>query len=71
MEQKQKTGIAARLPQVQKLETELSERFGDAADGLRDANRRFVAYVKQRPGTCLVGALAVGYLLGRVLRSRG
>lgn len=38
--------------------------------GLDEANRRFVGLVKERPGTVLVGAVAIGYVVGR-LAARG
>jgi len=34
--------------------------------GLGAANARVVNYVKDNPGTCLLGALAVGFIVGRI-----
>ncbi len=35
---------------------------------LRDLNERVIAFIKERPGTCLLAALAAGYLVGRLVR---
>jgi hypothetical protein len=29
------------------------------------------SYIKENPGKCLVGALAVGYLIGKIASRRG
>lgn len=41
------------------------------AEMLRDASRRAVQFVRARPGACLLGALAAGFLVGRLVRTRG
>lgn len=35
-------------------------------DGIRLTNRRAVEYVKGNPAKCLLGALAVGFIVGRL-----
>lgn len=42
---------------------ELRERFGDTS-------QRILAFIKERPGVCLLGAVAAGYIIGRLARSR-
>jgi hypothetical protein len=42
---------------------ELREKLGDAS-------QRILAFIKERPGVCLLGAVATGYLLGRLARSK-
>jgi hypothetical protein len=39
-------------------------------DGLKRADDRFVALVRQRPLVTLGGALLVGYVLGRIATAR-
>jgi hypothetical protein len=38
---------------------------------LLDANRRALRFVREQPGACLVGALAAGFVIGRIIRARG
>ena len=50
------------------LGEKLAPRIEEAKQHLRDINERVIAFVKERPGTCLVAALAAGFLVGRMLR---
>ncbi len=54
------------------IERQIGQRVGEQAkelgNTLRDVNERFVAYVKERPAACVVGAFAIGYLLAKVAR---
>lgn len=52
-------------------------RYGAANSGaeqaralLTDANERAAGFVRQHPVPCLVGALALGYLVGRAAARR-
>ncbi|MEZ0229681.1 MAG: hypothetical protein ACAI25_13715 [Planctomycetota bacterium] len=38
---------------------------------LGDASTKVVAFIKTHPAQCLLGALAVGYLVGRIARAGG
>lgn len=53
---------------------ELQQRVGpqieDARRSLNDFNTRAVAFIKARPGTCLLGALAFGFLVGKIASRR-
>ena len=40
-------------------------------DKLRDSNDRALQFIRERPATCLLGAIAVGYVIGRIVRARG
>ena len=42
----------------------------EARRNLEDMNTRVVSFVRANPGTCLLGAVAVGFIVGR-LASRG
>ncbi len=50
----------------------LKERVGpqlaQARRRFTDANERVIDFIKERPGTCLLGALAVGWIIGRIAR---
>jgi hypothetical protein len=37
---------------------------------LRDANRRAIDFIEAQPLACVVGALAAGFLVGRVMREK-
>ena len=63
------------LPQqMQDKARELQQRLGpqleQARQNLADLNTRVVAFVKERPGTCLLGALAFGYVVGKIASRR-
>ncbi len=60
---------------TERLENDLRElgermrpRLEEAKERLRDASQRIVAFVKERPGTSLLAALAIGFVIGRLVR---
>jgi hypothetical protein len=38
----------------------------EARRNLSDFNQRAVVFIRQNPGTCLLGALALGFIVGRI-----
>ncbi len=58
-------------PQMEDKLRELKEHMGpqleQARAKLSDWNTRITAFIRQNPGTCLLGALAVGYVVGRLV----
>lgn len=56
--------------QFQDKARQLQERMGpeidQARENLTELNERVVGFIKQNPGTCLLGALAVGFIVGRI-----
>jgi len=54
---------------------ELGERvrpqIENAKRRLSSMNESMTDYIKENPGKCLVGALAVGYLIGKLASRRG
>ena len=54
---------------------ELGERvrpqIENAKRRLSSMNDSMTEYIKENPGKCLVGALAVGYLIGKIASRRG
>ena len=54
---------------------ELGERvrpqIENAKRRLSSLNDSMTDYIKENPGKCLVGALAVGYLIGKIASRRG
>jgi ElaB/YqjD/DUF883 family membrane-anchored ribosome-binding protein len=43
----------------------------EARKRIESLNTSAVAYIKENPGKCLVGAVAVGYLIGKLASRRG
>jgi len=43
----------------------------EARRRLSTMNESAVEYIKENPGKCLVGAIAVGYLIGKIASRRG
>jgi ElaB/YqjD/DUF883 family membrane-anchored ribosome-binding protein len=60
-----------RTERLEKDLRELGEQMGprleEAKERLRDANERAIAFIKERPGTCLLAALALGFVIGRMV----
>lgn len=60
--------------QLQDRARELQERIGPQIDVARqnlvDMNRRVAGFIKENPGTCLLGALAVGFIVGKIASRR-
>lgn len=42
----------------------------EARRNLEDLNTRVVSFVRANPGTCLLGAVAVGFIVGRLASRR-
>jgi ElaB/YqjD/DUF883 family membrane-anchored ribosome-binding protein len=60
--------------QMQDRARELTERMvpqiDEARRNLADLNTRTIAFIRANPGTCLVGAVALGFLIGRIASRR-
>lgn len=60
--------------QMQDRARELSDRvmpqLDEARRNIADMNTRVVTFIRANPGTCLVGAVAVGFLIGRLASRR-
>ena len=58
----------AEHAQSVELQEALEERISEARESLATAGESVVAFIKDKPVVCILGALAAGYLVGRVLR---
>jgi len=60
---------------IEETARELGERvrpqIENAKQRLSSMNDSMTDYIKENPGKCLVGALAVGYLIGKLASRRG
>jgi hypothetical protein len=61
--------IGQAVPPVDPLR-ELRARYGpelhEARENLSELNERVTGFIRKNPGTCLLGALALGFLIGKV-----
>lgn len=53
---------------VQQFAEEAGAQVEHARMLFEDMNDRFLQFVRERPGTSLIGAVAVGYLIGKLAR---
>ena len=60
---------------IEETARELGERvrpqIENAKQRLSSLNDSATDYIKENPGKCLVGALAIGYLIGKIASRRG
>lgn len=66
------------MEMTQKIEETAREIGARVRPQIEDAKRKFssfndsaTAYIKENPGKCLVGAIAIGYLIGKLASRRG
>ncbi|HEY0840417.1 MAG TPA: hypothetical protein VGD74_09555 [Vulgatibacter sp.] len=51
---------------VQQFAREASAQVEQARMFLEDINERVTAFVREKPGTALIGAVALGWVLGKI-----
>lgn len=49
---------------------DLNARLRQAEEMLTDLNDRAMTFIREHPGVCIAGALALGYLVGRAASKR-
>jgi ElaB/YqjD/DUF883 family membrane-anchored ribosome-binding protein len=59
--------MAARMSQMQE---QAQEQLEKARDALADFDVQARAFIRERPGLCLVGAIAAGFVIGRLVSRR-
>ena len=63
-------GQEAASPSLQGKARDAASRMGpqveDMREGLEELNTKVSAFIREKPGACLLGALAVGFLIGRI-----
>ena len=61
--------------QIEATVREVGERvrpqIDEAKRKLESLNTSAVSFIKENPGKCLVGAVALGYLIGKIASRRG
>ena len=48
------------------LQARVVPQIEEAAQNLTELNTRVVGFIRANPGTCLIGAVAVGVLVGKL-----
>jgi ElaB/YqjD/DUF883 family membrane-anchored ribosome-binding protein len=51
---------------AQDIAAGLTPQIDQARERLEAINHQVTSFIKEKPGTCLLGALAVGFLIGRI-----
>ena len=49
---------------------EIEQTYGDTRARLEEFNDQAVTFIRENPGLCIAGALAAGYLVGRLASRR-
>ncbi|KFA90093.1 hypothetical protein [Archangium violaceum] len=55
---------------ARQLQENLLPQLDEARRNLEDMNTRAVSFIRANPGTCLLGAVAVGFIIGRIASRR-
>ena len=66
------------MEMTEKIEETARELGARVRPQIEEARRRFTsmsdsagAYIKENPGKCMVGAIAIGFLIGKIASRRG
>ncbi|MEW5737316.1 MAG: hypothetical protein AB1938_00230 [Myxococcota bacterium] len=61
-----KTEAPQKPPEpLEAVKERLGPQLQEAAERLTETNERVKAFIRENPGTCLLGAAALGFLIGR------
>jgi hypothetical protein len=55
---------------AREMQARVLPQIDEARRNLVDFNSRMVAFIRENPGTCLLGAVAVGFLVGKLASRR-
>ncbi|NVJ01549.1 hypothetical protein HUW63_25480 [Myxococcus sp. AM001] len=55
---------------ARELQDRVVPQIDEARQNIVDLNHRVVSFIRANPGTCLLGAVAVGFLVGRIASRR-
>lgn len=51
---------------AREIQGELGPQLEQAAENFREFDRRARSFIRENPGTCLLGAVAIGFLIGKI-----
>ena len=55
---------------ARELQDRVAPQIDRARSDLADLNRRLASFIRENPGTCLLGALAFGFIVGKIASRR-
>ena len=55
---------------AKELQAQLGPGFDHARENLTELNRKVSTFIRENPGTCLLGALALGFVVGKIASRR-
>jgi ElaB/YqjD/DUF883 family membrane-anchored ribosome-binding protein len=55
---------------ARQIQDNVLPQIDEARRSLEDLNARTVSFIRANPGTCLLGAVAVGFIIGRIASRR-
>jgi hypothetical protein len=55
---------------AREIQSRVVPQLDEARRNLVDMNNRVVGFIRANPGTCLLGAVAVGFLIGKLASRR-
>ncbi len=55
---------------AQALGEQLGPGLEQAKENLNELNRKVSTFIRENPGTCLLGALALGFVVGKIASRR-
>ncbi len=55
---------------ARELEAQFGPHLEQARQNLTDLNRRVGNFIRENPGTCILGALAFGFVVGKLASRR-
>ncbi len=55
---------------AREMQARIAPQIDEARQNLIDMNERAIRFIKERPGTCLLGALAFGFVVGKIVSRR-
>jgi hypothetical protein len=55
---------------ARQIQDNVLPQIDEARRSLGDLNTRAVSFIRANPGTCLLGAVAVGFIVGRIASRR-
>lgn len=58
------------VDKAREMQARIAPQIEEARRNLSDLNTRVTTFIRQNPGACLVGALAFGFLIGKMAARR-
>ncbi|MFU8802814.1 MAG: hypothetical protein ACNA8W_03295 [Bradymonadaceae bacterium] len=63
-------GISERAHDAREKIREFEHTYDETRHQLQRVNEQAVAFIKENPGWCIIGAVTAGYLIGRLASKR-